>query len=195
MGSTPTGGTYAIDFSDPIDQDVRTQCALESGGRWLQCHWTAVASALSSMCTQNTTKTDARRRMFAAMVPYRWATRERRYENWIAHWSDYEKPFAHQVILVCSPSPTRVAFNYVYTKYVSQCSKLSIYVKSEISPAFKFCLHLYYAVTSVERLIKILTLYYCYGIPKWFANSQYAWLDSKNWVYSEHTHSHARLQQ
>ena len=27
-GSTPTGGTYPNDFSDPIDQDIRTQCAL-----------------------------------------------------------------------------------------------------------------------------------------------------------------------
>ena len=26
-GSTPTGGTYPNDFSDPIDQDIRTQCA------------------------------------------------------------------------------------------------------------------------------------------------------------------------
>ena len=27
-GSTPTGGTYTNDFSDPIDQDIRIQCAL-----------------------------------------------------------------------------------------------------------------------------------------------------------------------
>ena len=27
-GSTPTGGTCLNDFSDPIDQDIRTQCAL-----------------------------------------------------------------------------------------------------------------------------------------------------------------------
>ena len=27
-GSTPTGGTCPYDFSDPIDQDIHTQCAL-----------------------------------------------------------------------------------------------------------------------------------------------------------------------
>ena len=27
-GSTPTGGTCPNDFSDPIDQDIRTECAL-----------------------------------------------------------------------------------------------------------------------------------------------------------------------
>ena len=27
-GSTPTGGACPNDFSDPIDQDIRTQCAL-----------------------------------------------------------------------------------------------------------------------------------------------------------------------
>ena len=90
-GSTPTGGTCPNDFSDPIDQDIRIQWALSwkkwyhSGARWLQCHWTsAVASAFYlkpaklCMCTQNTTnttRTNARRRMCAAMVPYRWDTR------------------------------------------------------------------------------------------------------------------------
>ena len=34
-GSTSTGGTCPNDFSDPIEQDIRTQCAL-SWKKWHQ---------------------------------------------------------------------------------------------------------------------------------------------------------------
>ena len=89
-GSTPTGGTCPNDFSDPIDQDIRTQWALS----WqiVVSEWRSVIAvslnvgggvrlikpAKLYMCMQNTTnttRTDARRRVCAAMVPYRWATR------------------------------------------------------------------------------------------------------------------------
>ena len=67
----------------------------QSGGRWLQCHWTSVvASALSDRqncaCARKTLQTqqgrmDARRRVFAATVPYAEPLGERRYENWNTH--------------------------------------------------------------------------------------------------------------
>ena len=89
-GSTPTGGTCPNDFSDPIDQDIRTQWALS--WKIVVSEWRSVIAvslnvgggvrlikpAKLCMCTQNTTnttRTDARRRVCAAMVPYRWATR------------------------------------------------------------------------------------------------------------------------
>ena len=89
-GSTPTGGTCPKDFSDPIDQDIRTQWALS--WKIVVSEWRSVIAvslnvgggvrlikpAKLCMCTQNTTNTtrrDARRRVCAAMVPYRWATR------------------------------------------------------------------------------------------------------------------------
>ena len=89
-GSTPTGGTCLNDFSDPIDQDIRTQWALS--WKIVVSEWRSVIAvslnvgggvcliklAKLCMCTQNTTNTtrmDARRRVCAAMVPYRWATR------------------------------------------------------------------------------------------------------------------------
>ena len=89
-GSTPTGGTCPNDFSDPIDQGIRTQWALS--WKIVVSEWRSVIAvslnvgggvrlikpAKLCMCTQNTTnttRTDARRRVCAAMVPYRWATR------------------------------------------------------------------------------------------------------------------------
>ena len=88
-GSTPAGGTCPNDFSDPIDQDI-TQWALS--WKIVVTEWRSVIavslnvgggvrlikSAKLCMCTQNTTnttRTDARRRVCAAMVSYRWATR------------------------------------------------------------------------------------------------------------------------
>ena len=89
-GSTPTGGTCPNDFSDPIDQDIRTQWALS--WKIVVSEWRLVIAvslnvgggvrlikpAKLCMCTQNTTnttRTDARHRVCAVMVPYRWATR------------------------------------------------------------------------------------------------------------------------
>ena len=89
-GSTPTGGTCPNDFSDPIDQDIRTQWALS--WKLVVSEWRSVIAvslnvgggvrlikpAKLCLCTQNTTnttRTDARRWVCAAMVPYRWATR------------------------------------------------------------------------------------------------------------------------
>ena len=89
-GSTPTGGTCRNDFSDPIDQDIRTQWALS--WKIVVSEWRLVIAvslnvgggvrlikpAKLCMCTQNTTNTtrmDAQCRVCAAMVPYRWATR------------------------------------------------------------------------------------------------------------------------
>ena len=90
QGLTPTGGTCLNDFSDPIGQDICTQWALS--WKIVVSEWrSAIAVSLNVdggvrlikpaklyMCTQNTintTRTDARRRVCAAMVPYRWATR------------------------------------------------------------------------------------------------------------------------
>ena len=89
-GSTPTGGTCPNDFSDPIDQDIRTQWALS----WniVVSKWRSVIAvslnvgdgvrlikpAKLCMYTQNTintTRTAAQRQVCAAMIPYRWATR------------------------------------------------------------------------------------------------------------------------
>ena len=81
-GSTPTGGTCPNDFSDPIDQDIGTQCAL----RWkiVVSEWqlviaVSVASALSNRqnCTcarkntTNITRPDARGQLCTAIVLYR----------------------------------------------------------------------------------------------------------------------------
>ena len=77
-------------FSDPIDQDIRTQWALS--WKIVVSEWRSVIAVLlnvgggvrlikpAKLCmftqnTTNTTRTDARRRMCAAIVPYRWATR------------------------------------------------------------------------------------------------------------------------
>ena len=96
-GSTPTGGTCPNDFSDPIDQDIRTQWALS--WKIVVSEWRSVIAvslnvgggvrlikpAKLCMCTQNTThttRTDARRRVCAAMVPYRWATRGTSLREW-----------------------------------------------------------------------------------------------------------------
>ena len=83
-------GTCPNVFPHPIDQDIRTQWALS----WLivVSEWRSVIAvslnvdggvrlikpAKLYMCTHNTTnttRTDARRRVCATMVPYRWATR------------------------------------------------------------------------------------------------------------------------
>ena len=89
-GSTPIGGTCPNDFSDPIDQDIRTQWALS--WKIVVSEWRSVIAVSLNVgggvrlikpaklctCTQNTTnttRTDARRRVCAAMVLYRWATR------------------------------------------------------------------------------------------------------------------------
>ena len=89
-GSTPTGGTCPNDFSDPKDQDIRTQWALS--WKIVVSEWRSVIAVSlnvgggvrlikpAKLCmytqnTTNTTRTDARRRVCAAMVPYRWATR------------------------------------------------------------------------------------------------------------------------
>ena len=88
-GSTPTGGTCPNDFSDPIDQDIRTQWALS--WKIVVSEWRSVIAVSlnvgggvrlikpAKLCmytqnTTNTTRTDARRRVCVAMVPYRWAT-------------------------------------------------------------------------------------------------------------------------
>ena len=85
-GSTPTGGTYPNDFSDPIDQDIRTQRALSwkivvSEWRSVIAVWLNVGGGVRFikpaklyMCTPNTTRTDAWHRVCVAMVPYPWAT-------------------------------------------------------------------------------------------------------------------------
>ena len=82
--------TTTSGFSDPIDQDIRTKWALS--WKIVVSEWRSVTAvslnvgggvrhiklAKLCMCTQNTTnttRTDARRRVCAAMVPYRWATR------------------------------------------------------------------------------------------------------------------------
>ena len=66
-GSTPTGGTCPNDFSDPIDQDIRTQWALS--WKIVVSEWRSVIAvslnvgggvrlikpAKLYMCTQNTT--------------------------------------------------------------------------------------------------------------------------------------------
>ena len=68
-GSTPTGGTCPNDFSDPIDQDIRTQWALS--WKIVVSEWRLVIAvslnvgsgvrlikpAKLCMCTQNTTNT------------------------------------------------------------------------------------------------------------------------------------------
>ena len=89
-GSTPTGGTCSNDFSDPVDQDIRTQWALS--WKIVVSEWRSVVAVSLNVGggvrlikpaklytnTQNTTyttRTDARRRVCAAMVSYRWATR------------------------------------------------------------------------------------------------------------------------
>ena len=85
-GSTPTGGTCPNDFSNPLDQDIRTQWALS--WKLVVSEWRSVIAvslnvggglrliklAKLYMCMQNTTNTtmrDTRRRVCAAMVPYR----------------------------------------------------------------------------------------------------------------------------
>ena len=89
-GSTPIGGTCPTDFSNPIDHDIRTQWALS--WKLVVSEWRSVIAVSPNvggcvrlikpaklyMCTQNTTnttRTDARRRVCAAVVSYRWATR------------------------------------------------------------------------------------------------------------------------
>ena len=102
-GSTPTGGTCAIDFSDPIDRDIRIQCALSirvavGESSVTERRWRPPYQACARK-TQRGRTHGARcsRPWFRTAEPLG----ERRYENWITHWSDYDKPFAHQVILVC----------------------------------------------------------------------------------------------
>ena len=85
VGSTPTGGTCPNDSSDPIDQDILTQCALRR--KIVVSEWRSMIAvslnvdarvrlkpAKLYMCMQNTTnttRTDGRHRVCAAMVPYR----------------------------------------------------------------------------------------------------------------------------
>ena len=78
--------SYRARFSDPTDQDIRTQCALS--WKIVVSEWRSVIAvslnvgdgarfikpAKLYICTQkitNITRTDARRRLCAAMVPYR----------------------------------------------------------------------------------------------------------------------------
>ena len=90
-GSTPTGGTCPSDFTDPIDQDIRTQSALS--WKIVVSEWRSVIAvrltkpAKLYMCTQNTTNTrmDPRCRVCAAMVPSAEPLGECRYENWNTH--------------------------------------------------------------------------------------------------------------
>ena len=87
-------------FSDPIDQDIRTQCALS--WKIVVSEWRSVIAVSLNvcggvplikptklyMCRQNTTNTtwmDARCRVCEAMVPSPEPLRERRYENWNTH--------------------------------------------------------------------------------------------------------------
>ena len=74
-------------FSDPMDQDTRTQCT--SAGA------SALLNRRNCTCaprnTTNTMRTDERRRVGATMVPYRWATwgtslRESDYNNSFLNW-------------------------------------------------------------------------------------------------------------
>ena len=46
-GSTPTGGTCPNDFSDPIDQDIRTQCALS--WKIVVSEWRSVIAVLQNV--------------------------------------------------------------------------------------------------------------------------------------------------
>ena len=102
-GSTPTGGICPNDFSDPVDQDIRTQWALS--WKIVVSEWRSVIAvslnvdggvrlikpAKLCICTQNTTnttRTDALRRVCAAMVPYPWATRGT---------SEWELEYTHKV--------------------------------------------------------------------------------------------------
>ena len=90
LRSTPTGGTCPNDFSDPIDQNIRTQCALS--WKIVVSEWRSVIAvslnvsggvrliklAKLYMCTHKHYKHDKDGRtapVCAAMVPYRWATR------------------------------------------------------------------------------------------------------------------------
>ena len=85
-GSTPNGGTCPNDFPDPIDQDIRTKCALS--WKMVVLEWRSVIAvslnvlggvhlikpAKLYMCTQTHYKQDEDGRTApggAAMVPYR----------------------------------------------------------------------------------------------------------------------------
>ena len=99
-GSTPTGGTCPNDFSDPIDQDIRTQWALS--WKLVVSEWRSVIAvslnvgggvrlikpAKLCMCTQ-TLQTQRGRTHGAGCVRQWFRTAEplgeRRYENWNTH--------------------------------------------------------------------------------------------------------------
>ena len=77
-GSTPTEGTCPNDFSDPIDpvsselenSGIRVavgDCSVTERRRWRPPYQTGKTVHVHA----NTTRTDARRRVCAAMVPYR----------------------------------------------------------------------------------------------------------------------------
>ena len=93
-GSTPTGGTCPNDFSDPVDQDIRTQYTLSY--RIVVSEWRSVIAvslnvgdgvrliklAKLYICTQTHYKHDEDGRS-APDVCVHGSIGERRYENWI----------------------------------------------------------------------------------------------------------------
>ena len=101
---TSTEGTCPNHFSDPVDQDICTQCTLS--WKIVVSEWRSVTvvslnvgggvplikPAKLCMCTQNTTKTmrtDAWRWVCGAVVPYRWATRGTSLPDWNTHMYMY----------------------------------------------------------------------------------------------------------
>ena len=79
-GSTSTSGTYSNGFfSETIDQDIRTQYALSlavGDCSVTECRrWRPLKNRQNCTCvrknTTNTTRTDARRRVCVATVPFR----------------------------------------------------------------------------------------------------------------------------
>ena len=95
-GSTPTGGTCPNDFSDPIDQDTRTQCTLTWKivvSEWVSVIAVSLNVALSNRqnctCARQTLQTQGGRTHGAGCVRLWFRTaeplEERRYENWNTH--------------------------------------------------------------------------------------------------------------
>ena len=89
-GSTPTGGTCPNDFSDPVDQDIRTQWALS--WKLVVSEWRSVIAVslnvgggVRLIKTGKTVHVHAKHYkhnedgrtapVCAAMISYRWATR------------------------------------------------------------------------------------------------------------------------
>ena len=128
--STPTGDTCPNNFSDPIDQDTRTQWALSwkivvSGWRSVIAVSLNVGGGVRLIkpaklypCTQNTTnttRTEARRR--AAMVSYRLATRK-------TSLRELEYTHTHTLSVIVIYAPAFVQFIIkMYQKCTSNFSK------------------------------------------------------------------------